>query len=847
MDGYLLPNAVQVTVPATGAATGLSIVVSKGGSISGTVRTQINNSDISGTTVTATNTSDQTLYPVTTDASGNYDITDLPEGTYDLTVGGDPWETQYLSGIQISNGSTVSAENFTLAAGASVNGQVVVNGTPVADAFVGLTDSDGNTVSTTTDTNGHYTFSGLSAGAYTENVSAEGYARSSAPVTLVSGTTTTAASVSLSPGNTLAVTLLGPSSNVPTNGIVELDQAGQLVAISYVNAQGQVDFSGLSDGIYQLQMSADDLASMIATVNLSGGETVTSTYQLTVGCLVRGTVTDGNLAPISNMLLNLSGTDTSGNPIVSEAITGSDGTYQFPNLQPGTYTVTVGNDEGIDLQDTTLTAGAPDSTLNFTVAGAVIQGTVLSAGGTTPVGLAKVILTQAGQTVADAQTDNSGDYSIRGLAAGTYTLLATAAGDGITASQTVTVSANQVTSVSPLVFGNISFSGVVENETGQPIDNATIQLEPAISVADGTTPLATSAADGSFSIAGLVPGQYTLLATSSNYAALMESVTITGSSASNQTIVVQSGVGVSGEITDASSGQPIGQALVSFLDPATHAALASALSDANGHFVTPHLSPGTYNVLVSQGSYQNQELVGVQIHSNPFTLNVSMSAQTTTLQGVATDGSGHPLPNAAIAVVNNAGDTVALLMSGPDGSFSTRQLPPGVYTIQARLVGYFPAQASGVVIASGNTATQNLSLAVAGTDDHLIIDPKSGNLIVVPDDVHQGEANLDTRVSQATGKPTPDPDDPNFSSSPLPHASCAPAIEGEKAALQAMKLVASCYEAWNAAYNNEQSVETYNTLIIGTDIVNSFFSLIGDLATGWGGSACNRRCSRRWA
>ena len=236
-----------------------------------------------------------------------------------------------------------------------------------------------------------------------------------------------------------------------------------------------------------------------------------------------------------------------------------------------------------------------------------------------------MILTQAGQTVADAQTDNSGDYSIRGLAAGTYTLLATAHrqrhhcvpnGDG----QRV----NQVTSVSPLVFGNISFSGVVENETGQPINNATIQLEPAISVADGTTPLATSAADGSFSIAGLVPGQYTLLATSSNYAALMESVTITGSSASNQTIVVQSGVGVSGEITDASSGQPIGQALVSFLDPATHAADHHALSNANGHFVTPHLSPGTYNVLVSQGSYQNQELVGVQIHSNPFTLNVSM-------------------------------------------------------------------------------------------------------------------------------------------------------------------------------------------------------------------------------
>ena len=373
VDGYLLPNAVQVTVPATGAATGLSIVVSKGGSISGTVRTQINNSDISGTTVTATNTSDQTLYPVTTDASGNYDITDLPEGTYDLTVGGDPWETQYLSGIQISNGSTVSAENFTLAAGASVNGQVVVNGTPVADALCRLDRLRWEYRQHDDRYQRPLHVQWIRPGAYTENVSAEGYARSSAPVTLVSGTTTTAASVSLSPGNTLAVTLLGPSSNVPTNGIVELDQAGQLVAISYVQRTGasrlfrsqrrNLPTPNVGRRLGEHDRHREPLGRGNRNIN----------YQLTVGCLVRGTVTDGNLAPISNMLLNLSGTDTSGNPIVSEAITGSDGTYQFPNLQPGTYTVTVGNDEGIDLQDTTLTAGAPDSTLNFTVAGAVIR------------------------------------------------------------------------------------------------------------------------------------------------------------------------------------------------------------------------------------------------------------------------------------------------------------------------------------------------------------------------------------------------------------------------------------------------------------------------------------------
>ena len=66
--GYLLPNPIQVTVPATGPATGLSIAVTAAGSISGTILSQADSSDLSGVSVQAFNTADQTSYLGTTDA-----------------------------------------------------------------------------------------------------------------------------------------------------------------------------------------------------------------------------------------------------------------------------------------------------------------------------------------------------------------------------------------------------------------------------------------------------------------------------------------------------------------------------------------------------------------------------------------------------------------------------------------------------------------------------------------------------------------------------------------------------------------------------------------------------------
>ena len=369
VDGYLLPNPVQVTVPATGAATGLSIVATAGGTISGTILRATNGGAIGGTAVVATNPSDNSSYQTVSSADGSYILTALPDGVYNLTVGSSPYETQLVTGITIAGGNVVSGQNFTLSAGADVSGQVMAGGAPVAGAFVGITDADGDVFTTTTDANGDYSFSGVPAATYSLKVSAPTFALGSSTLVIAAGVAVSAPTVTLGLSDTFNATILDPSSKPLVNGAVQVTQAGQTVALLGATAQGVVSFTDLADGTYQLTVSAAGFASQTDSVTLANGATVNRTYHMAVGNQIKGTVTDGASQPIPNTPVNLSGTDINGNQITAETSTLSDGTYDLTSIPAGTYTITIGGGAGIDGQKSTLSGSTATNTLNFHVAG----------------------------------------------------------------------------------------------------------------------------------------------------------------------------------------------------------------------------------------------------------------------------------------------------------------------------------------------------------------------------------------------------------------------------------------------------------------------------------------------
>ena len=835
VDGYLLPNPVQVTVPTTGAATGLSIVVTAGGSISGTIVSQLDNSDISGTTVVATNTSDDSTYQATTDANGNYDITGLPDGTYNLTVGGDPWETQYVGNLQITNASTIGGENFTLAPGATVQGQVVANGVPVAGATVDLADANGNITDATTDANGDYSINGLSASTYTEQVTAPDFGPVQVTLPVAAGANVTAPSISLSAGDTITVTTVDSSSIPITEGTVELSLDGKAVGISSLDAQGQATFPNLDDGTYQLSVSAPGYLNISDTVTVAGGATITPTYTMQQGGTIQGTVVDGNGAPISGITVNMSGQDTGGNTYNVQVTTAANGTYQVLGAQPGTYILTVGNSCGIDQQQVTISESSLNSTVNFALAGAVIQGTVVAADGATPVANAQVYLLQNGQTLAEADTDSTGAYTLRGLAQGAYTLVASAnqqnsSIQGISATETVSVAGNAAVTADGLVLGNQSLLGTVVTATGQPVPGALIALLPL----NGTTFFDTdSAADGTFNIGGLAPGQYTLTISTANYAPLTQTVSIPSSGGVSQSFFLSTGIGVSGVISDQTTGQPLGQGSVIFFNPTTNAAVATAVANAVGQFVVPNLSPGTYNVIAYAAGYQMQEITAVTVNGNPFTINLALPAATTGLQGVVTDASGLPLANTSISVVNSLGESVLTLLSNGIGAYSTTALAPGTYTVEAVRSGYYSAQAMHVTVSNGTPATVNLGLIAAATDDSPVpvqVDVGSGTVTVgtaASNQLNQLAANLlGIQQAPSIGSLPVLSGDPRVSNPLILPPFCAAAKKALDKLNLANTLVLGTYQHAEQVANNGFFDNAANIATVVGDVANFTISLL---------------------
>nr|WP_277602986.1 SdrD B-like domain-containing protein [Macrococcus armenti] len=158
-----------------------------------------NESGIEGVTVTLTKP-DGTTVTTTTDANGNYIFTDLPNGDYVVTfetpAGMDPTKVNVGDDALDSDGTSVKvtikdADNMTIDSG-FVKTQVVPTPKPqgnlelgdkvwfdedkdgIQDAYesgiegvkVTLTKPDGTTVTTTTDANGNYIFTGLEPGDY---------------------------------------------------------------------------------------------------------------------------------------------------------------------------------------------------------------------------------------------------------------------------------------------------------------------------------------------------------------------------------------------------------------------------------------------------------------------------------------------------------------------------------------------------------------------------------------------------------------------------------------------------------------------------------------------------------
>jgi uncharacterized repeat protein (TIGR01451 family) len=814
VSGYWLPDPVTVTVPTNGSVAGLVIVARSGGAITGVIRNQAGTVFLTNVPVQAVATDTNGFAGATTGADGSYRLAGLPPGTYDLSAGGGAYQLQTVAGLSLSDGQTLAAD-FLLADGAAIQGQVFGNGLPLTNAVVFFTDAASNQTSTVTDSSGAFADSGLAAGAYTIQFEAQGFAPLTIVTNLAAGTTLNAGNITLLSGATITATFDDASAQAVTNGLVTLLQIGNQVAWEY-DTNGQAVFPDLAAGTYVLTMDAYGFQTVTNMITVTTGASVSSADTLTVMGSVTGQVTEASGQPIANFGVNIQGIGPDNQNVDFAAQTDAAGNYALLGLPAGPYLVTVGNDGGIEGQQVSVPAALTAQTLNFTLNDSVVQGQVLEADGVTPLANAAVNLSQGDQLVATATADTNGFYRFRIMVPGSYTIAAGNYLAGLSSNAMVRVGANTNLTLEPLRIGNLLVSGIVTDNLGAALTNATLLLFRADGPPAPVFFIASTLADGRFAIGGLAAGGYNLQVSQPGYAPQWQQLSLGAST--NLALALTPGITMAGTITDAVTSLGISNAAVSFLDPATHLPVAIAPSDSQGNYTAPNLPPGRYDVTIKQGQYQVAELAKVLISSNSAPLNAALAATNTLVQGIVTDTAANPIAKAQVSIVDtNTGETLALVVSADDGTWSITQLPPGAYTVAASALGYLAPPAATMTLAAGAPQAVSSVLTPAATDDFF---------------VNVSHA-IGTALFRISGVPQPKWRDFKYE----PPVDCECARQAFQKLQWWKQLVNRTFSSWEDAYNDNATITGGSAGVAGADTLRLLADLLAYLSPEGAGAA----------
>jgi hypothetical protein len=428
------PFVVTATDPATflrGQASGTlnpnssavaNIQLSASGTIKGTVFQTINGTPATFDTVVLTGTS---LKRVTTsNQAGQFVFDFVPLGLYTVDASDQSGERGRTNAALTTPGGVVQTDIIYLGKG-SVSGAVrdsSQNLVPNATVSLASHSIFGGNFTTTTDTNGHYSVSGVFLGGFDVNASSSTLrqgGRSSGSI--VAEGQSVAADIVLGSSATLTGTIFHfdgatPVSNAQvslTNGLTAVADGNGNYTFNFVPlgtyAISAVDPTNGDQGAGNAVLTTQDQVQTV-NINLNGQGSVTAQ------------VIDATSSPVANALVTLTAQGGAGG--FFSGLSQADGTIPFSQVSAGSFTA-VATDPVSQAGATvtgSVTAGQNTSvTLQLQPVGSV-TGTVLAPDGVTPV--ADMTVTLAGQITQTTTSGANGGFAFNAVPAGAYQLRA---------------------------------------------------------------------------------------------------------------------------------------------------------------------------------------------------------------------------------------------------------------------------------------------------------------------------------------------------------------------------------------------------------------------------------------